>query len=167
MGSTADSVTLVDVSMKDQVHHIMVLEDPDHQVKETVRTDLLPEKLMSELDAFSGDGRGKVTVGADLASNVKFFKAGAFVSLSITCDSNIDVMKQVHTIVQPVVQGMVEEDHARMSNLRADIMRQLTGESAVKIIAGEPPSLPVVADPSVAPGRVVAVPPRVAGGYRR
>jgi hypothetical protein len=162
MGS--DTVTLIDVSMQDHILHAASFEDNDGNKKEFTKVDLIPEALMNELDPFSGDGKGRITVGGELASNVKFFKAGAFVSIGVTCDSSLEVIQQVHALIQPVVQQLVDEDHSRMSNLRSDVMRSLTGESSAKLLPGQQAP---VEQTVTEPGRVVSAPPRVAGRYGR
>jgi hypothetical protein len=87
------------------------------------RHDPIPEDLMTELEDFSGNGKGRVTVGGELASSVEFgFKAQSFVSISVTCDSSLSACEAVHDLIQPVVKRLVEQDHKEMSERRDSML---------------------------------------------
>jgi hypothetical protein len=147
-------VEYLDVSMTDSITRHTTFMDDEGQVKERVVTGPIPEEIMTELNEFNGDGKGKVTVSADLGSSFKFFKAGAFVSIGVTCDSNTESLIKVHSVLQPIVQKLAEEDHAKMSDVRADILKTLTGESSPRL-AGTQPTM------SAEEGRVTTpIPPR-------
>lgn len=121
--STQVDVEFRDVSMRDKISRSRRAELTDGRVIEERELQPIPEDLMGKLDGLSGDGRGRVTVGAELSSSTNFgFKAGAFVNITVTCDSSVEVCEEVHEIIQPSVERLVVEDHARVSNIRADLL---------------------------------------------
>jgi hypothetical protein len=96
--------------------------DRDGSTTEQDRRDEIPEELMSELEAYTGDGQARVTVSGELASNHHYHKASAFVSISVTCNNNLEDVEAVHNLVRPHVQGLVHKDHAEMSLLRDTLL---------------------------------------------
>ena len=136
-----EDIALQDVSMTDVVTRRVALVSPGDYHEEWERQEQIPEDLMAALEELSGDGRGRVTVGAELASNVAFgFKAGSFVSIGVTCDSNMDIIQQVHDLVHPVVQRMVEEDHAEISAMRDSILPPGESDKALNLETGSKPA---------------------------
>ena len=77
---------------------------------------------MSQLEPYIGDGQGRLTVSGSLSSNHEYHKAEAFVSISVSCNNDLDDVRQVHDIVRPYVQELVHEDHQEMSLLRDTIL---------------------------------------------
>lgn len=123
-----------DVSMKDCVKLFLSTETDDGRVTYDCVIESIPEELMSALDQYSGDGRGRVSVGGELATNTNFgFKAGASVFISVTCHNDVEVCEKVHDLVQPVVQRLVEASHAKMANIRADLADQLSDKPSARL----------------------------------
>lgn len=120
MSSHPGGVELLDVSMRDKVRRQCSFTDEKLRITEEFeREDPIPEELMGMLEEYSGDGKGRVTVGAEVSSNIEFgFKASAFVSIGVTCDSSMEAIEAVHGIVRPVVNRLVQKDHAQVSDMR-------------------------------------------------
>ena len=53
-----------------------------------------------------------------MSSSHEYHKAEAFVSISVTCNNNMDDVGAVHELLRPRVQELVHEDHDHMSQLR-------------------------------------------------
>lgn len=144
-----EGIDLVGVNLQDCVRRRSSMTDPDGNVQEQQQQHAIPENLMSAIEPFIGDGLAKVTVGAELSSNIDFgFKAQAFVSISVTCNNNLDDCGQVHDIVRDVVQRMVTQDHAEMGHARDEMHAAVKG----------------MGQPKEAPGKVAPRPNRVTRG---
>lgn len=116
-------VDYIDVSLVDRVHRRRwIYNDLDNSMTEQVRDDEVPEDLMSDLQEYIGDGLARVTVSAELKSSHEFYGAGSFVSISLTCNNNLDDATAVHTVLRPHVQRLVEKDYHEMSLLRDEIL---------------------------------------------
>jgi len=117
------AVEYVDASMLDGVRRRRSMHnDNDHSITEQERSDGIPEELMSKLETYIGDGSARVTVSGELASSHEFHKASAFVSISVTCNNDLDDIETVHNLVRPVVQELAHKDHEDMSRLRDTIL---------------------------------------------
>ena len=113
----------VDVTMVDKIRRERKFHNRDDGMVDTQdRQDPIPEDMMAQLEDYRGDGRAHVTVSGSVSSNHEFHKAEAFVSISVTCNNNMDDIMNVHALVQPVVKAMVDEDHNEMSLLRDEIL---------------------------------------------
>ena len=94
-----------------------------HRQRQQLLSEVFTEKQMSELDQYMGNGLGHVSVGGELSHSKEFgCGAKAFVSISVTCDGNIEVCQQVHDIVQPVVRCLINEDVRMMMQDRDLVM---------------------------------------------
>ncbi len=152
---TAEEAGIVyrDVSMKDCVKLFLSTETNDGRTTHDCVIESIPEELMSALDQYSGDGRGRVSVGGELATNTNFgFKASASVFISVTCHNDLEVCESVHDLVRPVVQRLVEASHAKMANIRADLADQLSDKPAARLPeSGKPESKSVAGPPKGKP----------------
>lgn len=111
--------TYADVSMEDYIlRQRRFHNDSDGTVTEQECRSEIPEEVMSQLEPFVGDGNAHLTVSGALSSSQSYHKAEAFVSVSVTCNNDLDSVRQVHDLVRPFVQAMVLEDHNEMSVLR-------------------------------------------------
>lgn len=114
---------------------------------------------MGELDSFNGDGKGRVLVSAELGSNVAFgYSAKAFVSFGVSCDSSMEAMGQVHDLLVPRVQGLVEQDHIAISDARDELLPPSEEQHALRLGAGSKSASPSV------PEKVAKPPVRKIGG---
>ena len=77
---------------------------------------------MSELETYVGDGMARVTVSGALSSSHHYHKAEAFVSVSVTCNNNLEDVAAVHNMLRPKVQNLVSQDHDEMSLLRDTLL---------------------------------------------
>ena len=115
-----------------------------HRMKHQPVSSVLTEEMMGQLDQQFGNGLGKVTVGSELGHSKEYgCSAKAFVSFSTTCDSAVEVMQNVHDMIQPVVRALVNEDLTMMKEDRdqhlAELPRQPTeGKVAAPPQAGTP-----------------------------
>ena len=74
---------------------------------------------MNKIAQYVGDGKGRLSIGSGLSSNINFgFKAEAMVNATVTCDSDPDIMVAVNDVVYPMVEELTVLNHARMSALR-------------------------------------------------
>ena len=125
----ADSV-LLDVSLRDRVIRRRNGATADDQVLHQERyqtlNEVFTEEQMSSLDELTGDAKARVTVSADLASSIEFGnKAGAMVSISVTCDNSEEAIRGVHEITHPIAKELVQEDLAAMILIRDKRMAAL------------------------------------------
>jgi hypothetical protein len=131
--------TYADVSMEGHVlRNRRLHNDTDGTVTEQECRSEIPEEVMSQLDPFVGDGNAHLTVSGALSSSQSFHKAEAFVSVSVTCNNNLDDVRQVHNLIRPFVQTLVLEDHNEMSVLRDQILpeeKRLHNEKGPSIAA--------------------------------
>lgn len=115
-------VELQDVTLTEQVtrrRHIVTKEGTTEEEAQ----EPLPEEIMTKLDEFTGDSKGRVTVGVDFASSIEFgMKAGAFVSIGVSCDSSEEAIEGTHGIIYPLAKKLALEDHAEMSALRDSML---------------------------------------------
>jgi hypothetical protein len=115
-------VEILDVSLTEMITRRRYVIHK-HGTTEEEAQDPLPEEIMSMLDELTGDAKGRVTVGAELASSIEFgFKAGAFVSIGVSCDSSEEAIEGVHDILHGLAQKLVVDDHAKMSELRDSML---------------------------------------------
>lgn len=83
----------------------------------------LPESLMEELSRYLGDGNAKVVVGAELTHSRDYgCKAGAFVSVSVSCNADSETIQTVHDILMPVVKDLAREDLTEIAKERDDFV---------------------------------------------
>jgi hypothetical protein len=158
----------IGVSMKDKVRRFLSAEDKDGNTVEEQYSEPIPEDLMTQLEQYGGDGRARVSVGGELTSSTNFgFKAAASTHMSVTCDNNLEVMEEVHDLVQPYVEKLVLRDHARMADLRANMVEALIGERAARLTEPasppEPESPGKVASP---PAKTKVAPSKTTGGRK-
>jgi hypothetical protein len=112
-------ITLNDVSLVEQIYCRRYVADADGELTEEEAHVPLPEDVVAKMEELSGDMKGRVTVGVELASSVEFgFKAGAFCSIGVSCDSSEGTLEEVHSLLFPLAQKMVIEDHYHMSQVR-------------------------------------------------
>lgn len=108
-----------DVSMIDRVVRRRCTISKDGVIDEEEVVDTLPEDLVAKLSELLGDGKARVTVGAELASSVDYGnKAQAFVSISVACDSAEDNINEAHNIIYMMAKKLVVKDHHSMSKVR-------------------------------------------------
>lgn len=85
------------------------------------RTDLLPEEYMEKLEKFLGDGNATITVSQDLTTSEDFGnKAGAFVSVKVTCGNDEDNIRGAHSIARELVKDLVAEDYVESKKMLDD-----------------------------------------------
>jgi hypothetical protein len=150
----AGGVSYISVELKDKVRRFLSVEDKSGNAQEEQYSEPIPEELMSALEQYGGDGKARVSIGGELSTSTNFgFKASASVHMSVTCDNNLQVMEEVHDLVQPYVEALVVRDHARMADLRANMVEALTSETAARLTSPAPEE--------VGPGKEAA-PPRAA-----
>lgn len=112
-------ITLNDISLVEQIRCRRWVEDADGERTEEEAQLPLPEDVVSKMEELAGDMKGRITVGAELASSVEFgFKAGAFCSIGVSCDSSEEVLEEAHGVLYPLAERLVIEDHYHMSQLR-------------------------------------------------
>jgi len=140
-----ESVEFLDVSMVDTVHRSRkFINDNDKSVLEQERRDEIPEGLMSDLSSYLGDGQARVTVSGALSSSHEYHKAEAFVSISVSCNNDMQDVQAVHDLVRPHVHELVHQDHGEMSLLRDTILpvgKKLHTES-MAVVATPPRAKP-------------------------
>jgi len=113
---------LLDVSLTEQIYLRRAWE-VDGVVHEEEAHEPLPEDIVSKLEELTGDMKGRVTVGAELASSIEFgFKAGAFCSIGVSCDSSEDAMEETHGVIFPLAERLVTADHEVMSKIRDSML---------------------------------------------
>lgn len=112
-----------DVSLLDKLYRRRhFYNDYDRTTFTQERQDEVPEEIMSQIEPLIGDGNGHITVSGALGSSHEFHKAEAFVSVSITCNNDLEDIRKVHDIMRPHIQAMILEDHNEMSLLRDQIL---------------------------------------------
>lgn len=158
----------VDVTMVDCLHRQRKFHnDLDKTVLSQERQDPIPEEIMAQLEDYRGDGKAHLTVSGSVSSNHEFHKAEAFVSISVTCNNNMDDVMSVHALVQPFVKDLVRVDHEEMALLRDEILpegkklfaqAEPKGKQLVAPPTNRPPTVPAGPSPSAQPrGATVAV----------
>lgn len=133
-------VTLLDVNLTEKIY-LRRWWEADEERNEEEAYESLPEDIVSKLDELTGDMKGRVTVGAELASSIEFgMKAGAFVSIGVTCDSNEENLEQVHEVLYPLAQRLCIEDHAAMSEVRDSMLSptKRLGAACPQTVENEP-----------------------------
>jgi len=116
------AVDLLDLSLVDCVRRRRHFynDNTGQMLEQELREEL--EDLMTDLEQHIGDGQARLTVSGELSSSKEFHKAGAFVSISVTCNNHLDDIQAVHDIVRPHVESLVKEDHDAMSDKREEIL---------------------------------------------
>ena len=120
-----------DVSLVDRVsrHRGWELRNKG-KARDQSRHTQLPEDLMSDLEQYIGDGKARVTVSSALAHSKEFGnKAEAFVSISVTCNNDLEDVDQVHALLHPKVEELVNED---LEDMKVDRDRHLSGVRTAK-----------------------------------
>lgn len=121
-----ETTDYVDVELRDHVRRNMSVEDPEGVIHNQEIVGFLSEELeegiMSKLQEHLGDGEAKVVVGADLALSDYGNKAGAFCSVSVACNNNLEDIQAVHDIIHPYVRQQVEQDLLEVEAIRARVM---------------------------------------------
>lgn len=139
-----------DVGMVDRVYRRRQFHnDEDASIETHQRQDEIPEEIMEQLDPYVGDGNAHLTVSGSLSSSHEYHKAESFVSVSVTCNNNLDDIQAAHKIVRPFVHELVLEDHNAMSLLRDEIL-----PSDKRLHGNEPKG------PAIVAGTKVATPPQ-------
>lgn len=92
--------------------------DHTNETIDQEREDDIPEELMTKLEDHVGDGGAKITIGGSLGSTRDYHKAECFVSISVSCNNDMDDVDAVHGIVLPYIHKYAEEDLEEMSKLR-------------------------------------------------
>ena len=64
-----------------------------------------------------GDGLAKVTVSGDMAVNDFGTKAGAFVSVNVTCGNSEEEISMAHDVARDMVHKLLQEDIEDMEAL--------------------------------------------------
>jgi low affinity Fe/Cu permease len=119
-----DQCEYVDQSLRDRVYQRRSFyNDNDKTTLEQERYDEIPEEIMSRLENHIGDGLARVTVAGDLGSSVSYHSAKAFVSVSVTCNNDLDDVAAVHDTLRPFVQNLCHDDHEEMAAIRDSIIR--------------------------------------------
>jgi hypothetical protein len=117
VGEVAD-VGLVDKVYQQRRFH----NDHDKTVETQEQRNEIPEDIMDQIEAYLGDGNAHLTVSGSLSSSHEYHKAESFVSVSVTCNNNMDDIRKVHEVIRPFVQSLALEDHNEMSVLRDQIL---------------------------------------------
>lgn len=160
---TEPVVEFVDVSLVDRVHRRRsIYNDLTKEITEQVRDDEIPEDLMSEIEPYIGDGLGRVIVSAGLKSSHDFWGADAFVSISLTCNNNLDDATAMSRIVKTRVHELVEKDYHAMSLLRDELL-----PAHVKKLHGAPKGLPSGEKMASPPKRSSKVTTKKKGGPKK
>jgi acyl-CoA reductase-like NAD-dependent aldehyde dehydrogenase len=94
-------------------------------------------------------------VSGSISSNHEFHKAEAFVSVSVTCNNNMDDVMNVHALVQPFVKDLVRVDHDEMSLLRDEVLPE---GKKLHAAAFEPKGKAVAIPPTIRPPAVPGAP---------
>ena len=139
-----EQLEYVSVDLQDKVMRDKYVSDKESDLhRESSTTNLqegLGAKVMSEIRDYMGDGLAKVTVGAELTSSIEYGnKAGAFCSVTATCDNHMEAVKAVHDILQRWAKSQVELDTHEMVELRDSIM---TGKAPAAKVAPPPRMVP-------------------------
>lgn len=114
---------LVDPGSNERLVQRMTAISKQGEIHELSRQDGLPEDVMSVLEPYVGDGKASVTVGAELASSVEFgYKAQAFVSMTATCNNNLDDMAAVAGILKTATHRLVQSDHEEIGAIRDQML---------------------------------------------
>lgn len=123
MSGEAYGIDYVDVSMVDLVVRQVRVYEPDGTVHEKRRKEPVPEEILMAAKSKRGELDAKVTVSAELGDSVEYgYKAGAFVSITLSCENTIEACQAVHGIIQPVVHRLVQQDHAMAAQMRDNIL---------------------------------------------
>jgi len=110
-------VLVVDHST-DKIKEWRYAYDEEGALTDQSRESPLPEELMAKLEKHLGDAGAQVTVSADLATSVDYGnKAGAFVSIKITCNNSENDILAVHDIARDWVETLVSDNQSRMQGL--------------------------------------------------
>jgi hypothetical protein len=111
-------VEVVDHSLRDGVVEHRFASDQHGGLTDETRADNLPEDIVGKLAKHLGDAQAQVTVGADLTTSVDFGnKAGAFVSVKVTCNNSEADISAALDIARELAEQKVAENHTRMSEL--------------------------------------------------
>lgn len=122
------------------------------QTRQQPIAEVLPEDVMSKLEELAGDAGGKVVVGATLAHSKEYGnKAEAFVSFSVTTDNNLDVMREVHDFLQPLVRELVNKDLMEMMADRDSYLGQAKPQAEVRVHPAARALLPAAGRPAPGP----------------
>lgn len=118
-------------------------------VDEQVRIDPLPEEWMAKLEEHLGDGNARVTVSQDLTTSEDYGnKAGAFVSVTVTCGNDEDNIRGAHVIARELVQELVAVDYKESKGMLdqirgiAEAPKQNSKTQPRMVTAGKPSGRP-------------------------
>ena len=85
--------------------------------------EVLEEEMMSKIEELTGNGEGRVTCSANLDSSVEYGnKAGAFFSVSVNCNGDLETVHKVHDILAPFIRKIVEQDCGEMRAIRDEMI---------------------------------------------
>lgn len=117
----------IEVGLKDGVRRRRKFSAEDRTGAEKTRVQQrqseLPEDLMEELSRYLGDGNAKVVVGAELTHSRDYgSKAGAFVSISVTCNADSETIQTVHDILMPAVRDLAKGDLTEIAKERDEFI---------------------------------------------
>lgn len=76
----------------------------DPQAERFVHTGEVPKEIMDAYQELIGDANAKVTVGADLAVKDFGTGAGAFVSVSLTCNQDVNTVNMAISLAAAAAQ---------------------------------------------------------------
>ena len=100
---------------------------------------------MKQIDQYVGDAQARLTVSGSLSSVKEFHKAESFVSITVTCNNNMDDIMEVHDIVKPVVHQLASEDLEEISKFRDELIAPVSYQTPrvekdeSKIVPSRPP----------------------------
>jgi hypothetical protein len=107
-------VEYFDPSGDDKVFRSVFAVRGDDVLMDANRYDKIPEEFMERLNECLGDGQAKVTVGGDLALNDYGNKAGAFVSITVTCGNSEEELEAAHGIASEMKEDFLRHDLSQM-----------------------------------------------------
>ena len=145
-----EMLDVTDASMREKFSRELRVEDSEGRLYTDQLSghtyELVPEDIMAKIQDFVGDGRGSLTVGADLSTSVEFgCKAGAFLNVRVICDNSMEAVEEVHGILVPWVREKVEEDYREVEDIRTRILsgeapKEKIVDAAPKKATGDTPS---------------------------
>lgn len=147
----------IEVGLKDGIRRRRQFSAEDRagaeRTKQQYKQRELPEDLMEELSQYLGDGNAKVVVGAELTHSRDYgCKAGAFVTVSVTCNSDSQTIQAVHDIIMPAVKELAKQDLVEIAQERDDFMDH--GGVSPRVVESQPaPQVSPVGRPPVPPFR--------------
>ena len=143
MTSEACGIDYVDVDMVDRVVRVVRVYEPDGAVHEKQRKEQIPEEILMAARSKRGELDGKVTVSAELGDSFDYgYKAGAFVSITLSCENSVEACQELHSVVQPVVHRLVQQDHAMAAEMRDNLWAKANGQQPAEPGRVSPPPAP-------------------------